>query len=135
MPFDIFFWNLIIKTKFVYQNDYQNLLFQRRAALIKIAVYANADVARVAIQDVRPSLTFVPCAIYYVAVNEIVVRYAATPFATVFMVSVNFIKRYGAADAVVMYGYEPRHGGLVCRCETHTNIFITLFKHNHRRRP
>ena len=135
MPFDILFWDLVIKTKFVYQNDYQNLLFQRRAALIKIAMYANTNVARVAIQDVRPSLTLVPDAIYFVAVNEIVVRYAATPFATVSVVSVNFVKRYGAADAVVMYGYEPRHGGIFCRCETHTNILITLFNHNHRHRP
>lgn len=135
MPFDVLFFNIKFKTKFVYQNDYQNLLFQSRATLIKIAVYANADVTRVAIQDVRTSLTFVPDAIYFVAVNEIVVRYAATPFATVSVVSVNFIKRYGAADAVVMYGYKPRHGGLVCRCETHTNILITLFKNNHRHRP
>ena len=91
MPFDVFFFDFVLITKFVYQNNNQNLLFQSRACFVKISVNTYPDVAAVAVLYVCANLMFISALVNFVFAYVVVVCKAALPLATIPMVSVNFV--------------------------------------------
>ena len=66
MPFDVFFFDFVLITKFVYQNNNQNLLFQSRVCFVKISVNTYPDVAAVAVLYVCANLMFISALVNFV---------------------------------------------------------------------
>jgi hypothetical protein len=91
MPFDVFFFDFVLITKFVYQNNNQNLLFQSRVRFVKISVNTYPDVAAVAVLYVCANLMFISTLVNFVFAYVVVISKAALPLATVAVVSVNFV--------------------------------------------